>query len=487
MAVGCPSTDRNGMPTVCAEVRVIADLNVESCGTGPAVGRIYAVNTVGAIVGALLAGFVLVPRLGTRPTLLGVCVVAATLGCAFAFWGKRPRWLPAAGVAALALVALGVYGCPAWNFLELHTGVFEPGRIEGTVTDTLTLPGEKVLFQREGPTASVLVAKRPSGHRNLVINARVNASDTPTDMATQVLLAELPLLLAPRGDDVFVIGWGSGVSAGSALLWPATRVTAVEIEPAVVQGSKFFRRVNHDPLHNPRLRLYEDDARHILLADEATYDVIMSEPAHPWVAGVANLFTQDFYRIATRRLRPDGLFAQWVQVYQISPESFRAIIAAFQSVLPEAMVFRPPNGTDVILLGSRLPLRIDLEDLGRRWQPAPVREDLARIGLERPEDLLASFYLGPAAVRALAAGARINTDNNMYVELRGPREMIGAPTGASAILGALARDATPVETVLVAPGALLDRPDRLEAFVASLAARERPTTLYAERLRAFSH
>jgi spermidine synthase len=474
------------VPVICAgtvlPLAIAAVVPPSAHGTGPVVGRIYAANTVGAIVGALGTGFVLIPRLGSQATLLGVCLVAALLACAFAFWAARPRWLTALAVASLLVVAVAVYRPPVWNHLELHAGVSEPERLSGIV-DSLTQAGEQVLFHREGPTASVLVARRPSGRINMVINARVNASDTATDMATQVLLAQLPLLLAPSARDLFVIGWGSGVTAGSALLWPATRVTAVEIEPAVIEGSRLFTHVNYDSLNNPRLRLYEDDARHILLAADETYDVIISEPAHPWVTGIANLFTRDFYQLAARRLRPDGIFTQWVQAYQISGESFRSIIAAFVAVFPEVLVFRPPNESDVILVGTRGPRPLDLETIARGWQAEPVRADLARIGLERPEDLLASFYLGPQPVQGLSRRAIVNTDDRMYVELNGPRELVAGGSETGVIFGALKRLATPIEQMLADPAALLDRPERLEAYVAALEARERPTERYAARLR----
>jgi len=210
--------------------------------------------------------------------------------------------------------------------------------------------------------------------------------------------------------------------------------------------------------------------------------VIISEPSHPWVSGVANLFTQDYYRIAARRLRPEGVFVQWLQTYQISTDSFSSILAALQSVFPEVLVFRPAQSSDTLLVGTLRPLPIDLDEVSRRWQPEAVRADLARVGLARPEDLLANFYLGPETVRRIAHRATINTDNNMYVELRGPREYVQEGQTAAVIVQVLKRLATPVETVLVHPEALLGQRERLAAYVAALAAEERPTAPYAERL-----
>jgi spermidine synthase len=292
--------------------------------TGAAVGRLYATNTVGAILGALLSGFFLIPVLGTRTTLLGVAAIATAVGLAFVASRPRPRWLPPVGAVAAALVAAGIALAPAWNYQDLHTGVAEPlSGLSGVQLAQITRladPRERVLFQREGQTASVLVREDPRKIRKLVINSRTNASDSASDMATQVLLAQLPLLFAPRTDRVFVVGWGSGVSIGSAARTATGQVTAVELEPAVVEASGFFQHVNLDPLRNPRVRLFEDDARHILVASDERWDVVLNEPSHPWVAGVANLFTRDYYELVARRLEPDGILGTWIQSYQIAPE-----------------------------------------------------------------------------------------------------------------------------------------------------------------------
>ncbi|TMA57574.1 MAG: hypothetical protein E6J75_07370 [Deltaproteobacteria bacterium] len=267
-------------------------------------------------------------------------------------------------------------------------------------------------------------------------------------MPTQVMMAAAPLLLAPRTDDVLVIGWGSGVSAGTALRWPIRRVTAIELEPAVIEASRLFEHINYQALDDSRLRLYEDDARHMLLASEDTYDVILSEPSHPWVTGVSNLFTREFFQLARVRLRPDGVFAQWVQAYEISFETYRTILATFQSVFPEVFVFVPPGTQDCILVGSRRRPRLDLAELERRWTREGAREEGARIGLGRAEHLLAVAYLGPDAVRTIVQGAPLNTDDNMYVEINGPREMIQAAPSGGHVVPALERAAVPIETML---------------------------------------
>jgi len=228
------------------------------------------------------------------------------------------------------------------------------------------------------------------------------------------------------------------------------------------------------------VRLHTDDARHILLASDDTYDVIVSEPPHAWLTGVANLFTQDFYALAASRLRPDGMMAQWLQTYEISPDGFRAILAAFQSVFPEVMVFTTANAFDTVLVGTRRPLRIDLAELERRWSADRTRTELARVGLTQPEHLLACFYLGPDAVRALVAGAPINTDDNLYVEATTPREHMRTARTGNAILPTLESRSTPVETVLRDPTLLTRSRARLEALVEGLRRLQRPSDRYAK-------
>ncbi|HEY3187003.1 MAG TPA: fused MFS/spermidine synthase, partial [Solirubrobacteraceae bacterium] len=304
----------------------------------PAVGRIYAMNTLGAIAGAVLAGFLLIPQLGTQGTLRVLAVATAAMGLALAFARPRPRWLAPGAAVAAGLAALAALTLPPWNQRDLNISVSQPGLTAEAIIRDRTI---EAIYQREGPTASVVVFRHsthPARILSMSINGRANASDYIGDLGTQVTLAQLPLLLAPRMDRVFIVGWGSGVTVGSATRSPAREITAVELEPAVVEASRLFEHVNNHPGQDPRVRLYVDDARHILLASTDVYDVIVSEPPHAWVTGVANLFTRDFYALAASRLEPDGVFAQWLQTYQISWDAYRSILASFQSVFPEVMV-----------------------------------------------------------------------------------------------------------------------------------------------------
>jgi spermidine synthase len=468
-------------PIVCAgmvlPLALVAGRPEDARDTGAAVGRIYAVNTLGSIAGAILGGFVLVPTIGTRATILSMALVAAATALACALALPRPAWLRSATIAAALPVVFALLVGRPWDAARLHMGVFEAARhiggpeglrrrLESDRGDAL---GER-LYAREGRSASVIVTQL-GPVRGMKIDARANASDDVGDMATQVMLAQYPLLLAPEPKDVFIVGWGSGVTVGSALQFPGVEsVTAVELEPAVVEASQHFRHVNHDPLSDPRTRLFEDDARHILLASEDTYDVIISEPPHPWVSGVANLFTRDFYEMAARRLREDGIFAQWVQSYQISFEMYQSILATFRSVFPEAIIFYVVNSYDTILIGSKTPLRLDLERLEARWRDPAVAADLARVGMVEPGYLLAGISMGPAGVAEITRGAPINTDDNMRVEFAASR---GTTAEAGSVLWELESRATPIEDLLPEGKAFLGDHARLRGYVAGRVAMER--------------
>jgi spermidine synthase len=459
-----------------------ASLPRQSRGTATAVGRIVAVNTVGAICGALLSGFIFVPLLGTQRTLLIVALTTGAMALVIALFRSRNQSAPSVSppprggdvrggiaFAGALLIVIAAWFRPEWNHSRLHAGVFEPSRDIGEILDS----GERVLYQREGRSASVVVLDWVDHPKFLFIDARVNASDHPGDMATQTLLAQIPLLLAPRTADVFVLGWGSGVTVGSALQGDVERITAVELEPAVVEASQLFTHINHDPLSDPRVRLFEDDARHILLAADDTYDVIISEPSHPWVSGVANLFTQDFYQLAAQRLRADGVMAQWVQSYQISFDTYRTLLATFQSVFPEVAVFFTPGTTDTILIGSRQPLR--LAQLGAKWSRPATQRELARIELHRPEHLLAGLVLHGEKLRSLTRDVPLNTDDNVRVEFGAIAGMIAKNLQ---VWTELERIGVAPETALPDPYALLGDRDRLTALIKGLELMERRTKAY---------
>ena len=246
----------------------------------------------------------------------------------------------------------------------------------------------------EGPTSTVSV-RRDWDIISMAINGRTNASDRE-DMPTQVMLGQLPLLLAPNTRNALVVGFATGVTAGSMLQSSIESLECVELEPATIRGSRFFEHVNNRPLDDPRMRLIIDDARTYLRVTPMRFDIIVSEPSHPWVPGVANLFTEEFFELGRDRLRDEGVFVQWVQIYQLSTDSLRSVLATFHRVFPHVSVFRvegATKGKDLLLIGSGRPLPLDrlMERTRERIGDPRMSAELARVNIRSDADVRAWF------------------------------------------------------------------------------------------------
>ncbi|HEY0386216.1 MAG TPA: fused MFS/spermidine synthase, partial [Pyrinomonadaceae bacterium] len=398
------------------------------------VGRAYAVNTLGAITGAFTTGFILIPKISTRFTILFATMLCLMLAAyAYVPRGREVdvdvRRSMAVG-AAFVLIVLMFAIAPRMYLSDLSKGAYDllvrvranpqfsedatEGRTYGPQTN-------KLLMYAEGPTATVSV-REDWGVKSMAINGRTNASDS-ADMPTQVMLGQLPVLLAPRADTALVVGFGSGVSVGAMLQSGLKALECVELEPQVIVAGHLFDHVNNHPLDDARVRLIIDDARTYLRVNPAQYDVIVSEPSHPWVPGVANLFTREFFELGRSRLKDDGIFVQWVQIYQLSTESLRSVLATYKSVFPHVMMFRvggQAQGKDLILVGSRAPLT--LSRMAERITEPRAAAELARIQIKTEADLRSWYICDETQLEPALTGAVINTDDNMHIENRAPRE-----------------------------------------------------------------
>lgn len=409
----------------------IFPLVVRMCGqtlphVGRSVGIAYASNTVGTILGSALGGFVAIPLLGIQ----GAIVVAVVLNLVLAasLLAVRPGGITGwRGVAAASCAILAVifwYGQPSWKVLVMNSGVYqyalgiEALTPEGFVEDPLQR-GEP-LFYKEGVTATVMVARNEStGEISLSLDGKVDAT-TSGDLGTQLLIAHIPMLLADNPRDVLVIGYGSGITVGAVTTHPVESVTAVEVEAAVIEGSRAFSPYNHDPLSNPDVQIVAADGRNFLLTSEKTYDVIVSEPSNPWRTFASNLFTKEFYELARRRLKPGGVFCSWVQLYSLPPDLFKAVVRTFSSVFPNVNVYMSASAHDLIMIGSEEPVAPVLDRIGGRLTATRVGNDTARMKIDSAFDLLTYRMLGDAETRAFAGEGPLNTDDNALLEFQSP-------------------------------------------------------------------
>jgi spermidine synthase len=400
------------------------------------VGRSYAVNTIGAIAGAFIAGFLLIPLTSTRFTLL-LATICCVIVAAVAYRPRESQRDPALKRAlAIGLIPVAVIViflvAPRMNLADFSIGAYDSlVRVlaqtrEGTREDTgqgdNTAVRELLMYQ-EGPTATVSV-RRDQNTISMAINGRTNASDSIYDMPTQVMLGRIPLLVAPKIDTGLVIGYATGVTVGAMLQSQIQSVTCVELEPATVDASVYFNHVNFRPRDDPRMNLIIDDARAFLRVTPNRYDMIVSEPSHPWVPGVANLFTQEFFELGRSRLNDDGIFVQWVQIYQLSTESLRSVLATYTRVFPHVLMFRVGGvneGKDLILVGSNRPLGVNR--ISERWQDPRITIDfLPLVNLKTEADVAHWFVCDESKLGPAVAGAKINTDDNMHIEMTVPRE-----------------------------------------------------------------
>lgn len=402
-------------------------------------GLIYAVNTSGAIIGALLAGFVLIPSLGLHDTICVATVVVAAGTLALLVVARVQGRSRVIGFAACALVFFLAFALPSWNQPLLSSGVYKYAPELGSSDLETWLTAGRLLYYREGATATVSV-REALGKRSLSIDGKVDASNGG-DMLTQRLLAHLPLLLHPEPHRVAILGLGSGVTLGAALKHPITRADVLEISPEVVEASRFFASENHQALADPRTRLIVGDGRLHLMLSRSQYDVIISEPSNPWIAGIASLFTREFFESARDNLAPGGVLCQWAHTYDISDDDLRSIVVTFLSVFPSGSLWLIGKG-DVLLVGSSEPLDRRFGEMARHWERPGVASDLIDVGVREPFDLLSMFVAEGQAIARYADGAPVQTDDRSELEFSGPRSIFGHPTNRNDdILRQLARSA----------------------------------------------
>lgn len=393
-------------------------------GIGTSVGRALLVNTAGTLAGSLATGFVLVTLLGSQATLrLGALLGLAAGVLALAAERGRPGAGATFAAGALALGVLLVPRWPDWVFLRSDTyprSVPAGSRLE--FEQRLRVSNAERLFSEEGRNATVAVLQGPRT-RTLLSNGHPEASDA-ADMSTQVGIAVVPLVLHPAPREALIVGLASGVTADAVARAPfVERVDVAELEPAMFRAAAQFAHVNHDVLANPKVRLHPVDARSLIAAGGARWDVILSEPSNLWRAGVSSLFTTDFYASARGALKPGGVFAQWLQLYGLRWETLRTVLATLARAFPHTEVWWV-DGSDVVLLGSEAPLvasRARAEAVLAGTYGEDLRNHLAT---QEPPHFWARYLLGRADVDALVAGvSRVNTDDRPVVEFEAPRDL----------------------------------------------------------------
>jgi spermidine synthase len=371
---------------------------------GVTVGRVYAVNTVGAILGTLATGFLFIPAVGMQATLSAI--MATNLVLAFV--------LLAANADLRTRVVSGAAVCGLW----LATLVAVPSDLfRRTFADD---PTQEIVFYHEGATDTVAVVAR-TGQRTIMYEDRRGTAGTYS-YAWNFLLGHLPMLLHP-GEPRLVLhicfGVGNSLSAVAAHE-SVERVDNVELSPHVLLAASYFW-TNNDVLSNPKVRTIIDDGRNFVMASREQYDVIVLEPPETFTAGIINLYTREFYRDAAARLAPDGVMLQWVPHAEAPLDEERMLFRAFFDVFPHATAWRLLEGGPTLFIGTKQPLRIDYQRLREKMQRERVRQDLELIGIGGVDHFLALFLFDADAFGEFARGAEPVTDDRTVLDFTMPR------------------------------------------------------------------
>ena len=393
----------------------VASVADEGQDPGELMGGVYASNTVGAIVGALGFGVILIPLLGTQNAqrlLIVLAAVAALVLVAPRFLGSdRGR----AGPVVMVQLVVAVVAVLALLVPPIPPVLVAYGRYAPTYEQPNTL------YLGEGRNSSISVTELDNGVRNLHVGGKVVASTEPQDMRLQGMLGHLTALLHDDPKTVLVVGFGAGVTAGTFVTYPGiARIVIAEIEPLITEeASSYFTEVNNDVLSDPRVEVVHDDARHFLLTTDETFDLITSDPIHPWMKGAAALYSAEYFDLARAHLNPGGVITQWVPLYETNAAAVKSEMATFFEAFPDGTVWGNTyngEGYDVVLAAKNGGISVDVDQFVDRLQTPEnegVAMSLAQAGFPRALDLLTTYTAGASDLAPWLEDAIVNRDRNL--------------------------------------------------------------------------
>jgi spermidine synthase len=470
---------------------------------GSGVGSSYAANTVGAVLGAFAGGFILIPNIGVQNTIIFGVVLNLLIGCWLLVSDARLSAVPrfGLGVAVLVLAAIIPFKIKRWDPSVLTSGVtIYNDRYEALPSDSLRIEEMKrdeVLFYREGLTTTVSVHKiLGSDYLYFKSNGKIDGSYG--DALSQLMTSYIAMMLHPKAETALTIGLGSGMSAKALATFKSLKsIEVIEIEPAMIEASKFFdrqsvrvdkfpagvsfpaddskgrvwynaaekriyykgvmseatrtelmnrsedkdyrgmidrlyRNARHSRhssvLEDPRVRVIPTDGRNYILATPKFYDVITAEPSNPWIAGIANLYTREFYRVIKSKIKDDGIFAQWFHNYSMSPDDFRMVFRTFAEAFPYVSLWSMKE-SDFLLVGSKKEQKFDYPAVKAIFDNNEMlRSDLQYLGLSDVYAVQGFYRMNRDGFLAFSKGARINTDDGAQLEFSAPKNLRRATT-----------------------------------------------------------
>lgn len=394
---------------------------------GRAVGRVLTYNTIGAILGSAVSGFVLIYVFGIERSLQLLTIINMGLGSLVMLsLLDRPAVSATAGVLMLASVlylALDQNALRLWDakyFAILRNN--QPDAFDTPEKKQDAIENTDVLYYHEGVNETISVIKIKGGNQAVLVNGKVVASASLGDQQCQRTLGLLPMLLHKNPKKALVIGLGTGMTAGAVSIHPGLEeLTLAEIEPGVVGAARTFGKYNNYVLDNPKLRIIFNDGRNFLMTTKDRFDVITADPIHPWTQGSGYLYTEEYFKIASAHLLPGGIMCQWLPIYELNIKDLRSVARTFSLHFKYTMAWLTQH--DVELIGSNSPIIIDEQELQRRISHPAINDDLNRVSMGSATDFLSYFVMGTEAMAAFGNGGVINTDDNLYLEFSTPESV----------------------------------------------------------------
>jgi spermidine synthase len=388
-------------------------------------GEVYAANTAGSIAGALAFSLFLIPGIGTRSSQQLLILVSGVAAVVASISAMRIRNIRNAAVA-VALGAIVFSAVAIFSVDEVPWQVIAYGRRIAPTMRAADLYPEanltKVVFRGEGINSSVIIADR-AGLRQFYVSGKAEASSAPADMRLERMMGHVPALLHPKPRSVLTVGFGAGVTAGSFVPYPEVeRLVICELEPLIPPAStEFFSVQNYSVMHDSRTRIVYDDARHFIFTTKQKFDVITTDPIHPWVKGTSTLYSKEYYELVKAHLNPGGVVAQWLPIYDSDPATVKSEFATFFEVFPNGTLwsnYTQNGGYDLVLIGGDASA-IDLDSVQERLdrpEYSKVLASLSDVGLHSAVEVFATYAGRASDLTSYFAGAPINDDMNLRLQ-----------------------------------------------------------------------
>jgi spermidine synthase len=442
---------------------------------GSAVGEVLAYNTVGAILGAAMSGFVMIYLFGIERALQMLIVINVGFGLLVIFSSLNNKraaiGVSAMTAAVLLFLALNHQALRMWD--TKYFAIYRNNQPEAFRTPAMireAVANTDVLYYAEGVEAIVSSVNIKGGVQSFITNGRVEASTHLQDQQCQFTLGHLPMLLNKDPKRVLVVGTGSGMTLGATSVHPGVeQITLAEIEPKVIGVARTFAEYNNHVLDNPKLKIIFNDGRNFLMTTKETFDVITADPIHPWFRGAGYLYSTEYFKLASEHLRPGGMVCQWLPIYELTPENVKSVVKTFQEHFPYTMLWLTHNDAEIV--GSNAPIMIDEADLARRIAEPAIADDLQRVMMGSATEFLSYFVMGTGGMKKFGQGAIVNTDDNLYLEFSAPYSI-----GKFAVMGenvtAILQNRESIVPYLLPARGEAARAEQVKKWTANMAAAE---------------